>query len=247
MPDIDTDDHTMNLILFTADELDEGHRLVLRDRRFQHIRNTHGACTGDRVRVGQVGGLMGTGELLYIDDSRAELTVDLTTPPPPKIPLTILLALPRPKMLRRILRTSAELGISELHLINSAKVEKSYWQSPALDPANIHSYLIDGLQQARDTVLPVVRLHRLFKPFVEDTLPQIAADTVKLVAHPATGKPCPAEFDTGITLAIGPEGGFTDYEVTKFLEAGFEGIHLGMRILRVENAVTALASRLYSV
>jgi hypothetical protein len=53
---------------------------------------------------------------------------------PRPLPLTVVLALPRPKMLRRILRALAEVGVKELHLINSYRVEKSYWQSPLLAP-----------------------------------------------------------------------------------------------------------------
>ncbi len=102
-----------------------------------------------------------------------------------------------------------------------------------------------GLQQAKDTVLPRVSFKRLFKPFLEDELPAIVQGSRGIIAHPATGKPCPHSINESAVLAIGPEGGFTEYEVNKFIEAGFEGIHLGERILRVENALAAITSKLY--
>ena len=59
------------------------------------------------------------------------------------------------------------------------------------------------------------------------------------------GERCPHLIDDACVLAIGPEGGFIPYEVEKLEEAGFDRIHLGSRILRVETAVTAIVSKLY--
>jgi len=90
-----------------------------------------------------------------------------------------------------------------------------------------------------------VLFRQRFKPFVEDELPALVAGRLALLAHPGIGGPCPKGLDKAATLAIGPEGGFSDYEVDKFLAAGFEGVHLGSRILRVENALTTLVAKLY--
>ncbi|MGK0442689.1 MAG: RsmE family RNA methyltransferase [Pseudohongiellaceae bacterium] len=236
----------MNIILFSANELSENQRLVLSDKRFQHIRNIHRSKTGDSVRLGKINGDMGTGTILTIDEQQVEIDVTLSHSAPEKLPLKIVLALPRPKMIRRIFRTAAELGVSELIIINSYKVEKSFWQSPALNEDNIYDYLLDGLQQAKDTVMPKISFHKRFKPFAEDILPDLSSNTKKLLAHPGIGELCPLAINEPITLAIGPEGGFIPYEVEKFLAAGFEGIHLGPRILKVENALTVLTAKLYS-
>lgn len=236
----------MNLILFSTGEVSAERVLTLTDERFQHLTSTLCSKAGDTLRIGEINGLMGTAEVLSIDHSSARLALDLREPPPAKLPLTVILALPRPKMMRRIFRTIAELGIGQLHIINSYRVEKSYWQSPALSEEKIRGYLLDGLQQARDTMLPEVHFHRWFKPFAEDQLPGLAAGSVKLIAHPALGKPCPQPLDKNVILAIGPEGGFTPYEVQQFSDCGFEGIHLGPRILKVETAITALTSKLFS-
>ena len=104
----------------------------------------------------------------------AEIAFSLDQPPPGKLPLTLVLALPRPKMLRRILRTVGECGVRELHLINSYKVEKSFWQSPLLVEHTMRDYLLQGLEQASDTIVPEVQLHTRFKPFAEDLLPTLA-------------------------------------------------------------------------
>ncbi|MEE8057468.1 MAG: 16S rRNA (uracil(1498)-N(3))-methyltransferase [Pseudomonadales bacterium] len=235
----------MNLIIVFEQDFIADNIVTLSDQRFEHIRTIYRASIGDSLRVGKLNGLMGMGTIQTMTDSHVELAVQLDQQAPNKLPLTVILALPRPKMIRRIFRTIAELGINELIIINSYKVEKSFWHSPALDEEKVKHYLIAGLQQAKDTVLPKVSFKRLFKPFVEDELATLVSGSKGLVAHPGIGTTCPHHIDQAVTLAIGPEGGFTDYEVNKFIAAGFDGIHLGERILRVENALTALTSKLY--
>ena len=236
----------MNLILLNASDFISESCVQFEGARLAHIQNVHGSKIGDTVRVGQLDGLIGLGTITELGQHKLTLEVSFDQKPPAKLPLTIILALPRPKMIRRIFRTVAELGVERLCVINSYRVEKSFWQSPALDEHNVHQYLIEGLQQAKDTALPQVSFHKRFKPFVEDELPGIIEGSQALLAHPSLGESCPHQLNRPITLAIGPEGGFIPYEVEKLQAVGFEGIHLGKRILKVENALTTLTAKLYS-
>ena len=173
------------------------------------------------------------------------LTVQLSEPPPPRHRFDLVLALPRPKMLRRILRQCAEFGVSDLHLINSARVEKSYWQSPLLQPARLEEALLAGLERSRDTLAPAVHLHKRFRPFVEDQLPVLCA-----------GRPCwIADMGAPMSLAqappvpavvmIGPEGGFVPFEVQLAESVIAQRVGLGERILSVDTAlITVLAQAL---
>ena len=102
-----------------------------------------------------------------------------------------------------------------------------------------------GLEQARDTVLPDIILAKRFKPFVEDELPAMAANTRGLIAHPGDFPECPRALSEPVTLAIGPEGGWIPYEVELLSKAGLSPMQLGERILRVETAVPALLARLF--
>ena len=156
----------MNLLLFSDEDRQAHDRIIVRDHRLQHLLQVHRATVGDRLRVGEVNGLMGSGDILKLDTDHALLSVKLDQAPPEKLPLVLVLALPRPKMLRRILRSVAEFGVPELHLVNSYRVEKSYWQTPVLQPDTVRHYLLQGLEQARDTRVPEVHCHRRFKPFV---------------------------------------------------------------------------------
>ena len=235
----------MNLLLLEASDFVAADRVILRDRRLTHIQEVHRAEAGEHLRVGLLGGEMGQGRLLRLDANEAELKIELNQPPPAKLPITLLLALPRPKMLRRVLQTVACMGVPRLVLLNSYRVEKSFWQTPFLEPAAIREQLLLGLEQARDTVLPDVSIEKRFKPFVEDRLPQLAAGTRGLVGHPGDYPDCPRAVTESVTLAIGPEGGWIPYEIDKLSEAGLQPVQLGARILRVETAVSALLARLF--
>lgn len=235
----------MNLLLLDDADFVAADRVILRDRRLTHMQEVHRAESGDRLRVGRLGGLMGEGHLLRLEANEAELQVSFDHAPPVKLPLTLLLALPRPKMLRRVLQTVAAMGVPRLVLLNSYRVEKSFWQTPFLEPEAIREQLILGLEQARDTALPEVIIEKRFKPFVEDRLPALAAGSLGLIGHPGPWPECPRALSEPVTLAIGPEGGWIPYEVDKLREAGLNPVQLGERILRVETAVTALLARLF--
>lgn len=235
----------MNLLLLEAADFVAADRVVLRDRRLKHIQEVHRAEAGEHLRVGVLGGQMGQGELLRLETGEAELQITLQQPPPAKLPVTLLLALPRPKMLRRVLQTVACMGVPRLVLLNSYRVEKSFWQTPFLESASIREQLLLGLEQARDTVLPEVTIEKRFKPFIEDRLPQLATGTRGLVGHPGDYPACPRAVTEAVTLAIGPEGGWIPYEIEKLTEAGLQPVQLGERILRVETAVSALLARLF--
>ncbi len=234
----------MNLLLFRDSDRIGADRIRLTDHRLQHLREVIDANEGDSLRVGEINGRMGEAELVKLAPEEAVLDVDLSSDPPAKLPLTLVLALPRPKMLRRILRMVAELGVESLHLVNSYRVEKSYWQTPVLDPAVVEDYFLEGLSQSRDTVLPAIAMHKRFKPFVEDELPGLLEGRQGLLAHPGNYPPCPRSGGQPTLLVIGPEGGFIPYEVEKLEATGCETVSLGPRILRVENAVIALVAQL---
>jgi RsmE family RNA methyltransferase len=192
-----------------------------------------------------LGGRLGSGTIRAIGPASVSLDLTLDAEPPPRLPVTLVLALPRPKVLNRVIASATSLGVKRVVLINAWKVEKSYWKSPRLEPSNLREQAIAGLEQARDTMLPSIELRRLFRPFVEDELPAIAEGTTKLVAHPRAGAELPGNADGPVTLVIGPEGGWIAPEIESLEKIGFTAVSLGPRILRVETAVAALLSKLF--
>lgn len=236
----------MNLLLVAEDELTGDNLAVITGRRREHILNILKLSAGDTLKAGLVNGNTGRGTIIETGPELLKIKLDLPDSPEPMLPVTLLLALPRPKMLKRILQTCAALGIARIYLINSFRVEKSYWQSPLLTDNAIHKQLLLGLEQAGSSTLPEVNLRRRFKPFVEDELPNLAAGTIKLVGQVTSDVSAPVAANKPITLAIGPEGGFIPYEIELLGDREFTAVSLGKRILRVETAVTAMISRLYT-
>jgi len=235
----------MNILLLHRTDWIAEAVAVVRDHRAEHIRGVLRSQVGDSLRVGLVGGLCGEGVIEDMDPGGVRLRVQLNEPPPPRHRFDIVLALPRPKMLRRILRQCAEFGIANLHLIHSARVEKSYWQSPLLQPARVEEALLAGLERSRDTIAPRVHLHRRFRPFIEDQLPELCAGRPCWMADRgaptslADAPPVPA------VVMIGPEGGFVPFEVQLAESVIAQRVDLGERILSVDTAlITVLAQAL---
>ena len=241
----------MNLLLLDQHEINEFGKAEIIGPRAEHLLNVVGVSAGDTVRCGVFGGNMGRAT---VDKTSSEnelphltLSPQLDKTPPPASTIELICALPRPKMLRRMVRSCAELGIKNITLINSFRVEKSYWQSPLLSEENLRAFCIDGLQQAGDTVLPTINLRKRFKPFVEDELPEMLQNKSGLLAHPGGDKVLSdirRSNNSACLLAIGPEGGFIEYEVQSLVAAGLIQFSLGPRILRCDTVIPYLAAAL---
>lgn len=243
----------MNIVLITAAELADGH-VLLGDHRAAHIRKVLRAEIGDRVKVGVINGARGEGVVTAIGrgaagEVRLQVHLDREPASPPEIDL--ILALPRPIMLRRILSQAAALGVGSLYVIHANRVEKSFWDSGLFGGEACDELLRQGLEQAVDTRMPDVQVFRRFKPFVEDVLPQMIANYgFRLLAHPYGGRgvaDCLSPGAGRVLLAVGPEGGWVDYEVEKFGALGFCTCSLGERILKVDTAVVALHSAITAI
>jgi len=226
----------MNLLLLFPEDFVTPTRVKVTGRRLDEIAR----IGGHELRVGVINGRRGIATVV----APGELEVRLDSDPPPPIPITLVLALPRPKVVNRVIAGATSMGIKRIFLINAWRVEKSYWKSPRLSAENIRAQCILGLEQARDTVLPHIELRRFFRPFVEEELPAISENTLRLVAHPGAADACPRDVKQAVTLVVGPEGGFIAEEIGSLEREGFRPVSFGRRILRVETAIAALVGRL---
>ncbi len=233
----------MNLVLVFEEDFVSPSRVVLRGRRAEHVREVHRVSAGDDLVVGLAGGKIGIGRVLRAGDE-LEMEVTLDRDPPRPLDVTLVLAVPRPKVLNRVVAAVTSIGVKRIFLINAWRVEKSYWRSPRMSAENLRMQSVLGLEQARDTVLPRIETRRLFRPFVEDELPSVISGTTALVAHPYASDECPRGVPGPIALAIGPEGGFIDKEIDSLTKIGFRAVTLGDRILRVETAIATILGRL---
>lgn len=234
----------MNLILFEAGEL-EGDRLELTDRRAEHVAAVIRPEAGARLRIGQVRGPRGWARVVASEPGRLILALEPLGPAAAPPPTSLILALPRPKVLARVLAAAASLGVRRIELTNAWRVEKSYFASPALAPAALEAALRGGCEQGGLTWVPEIAVHRRLMPLLDGLGDDPA---LRLIAHP--GAPSPIEGAAAglgsrpLLLAIGPEGGWIARELASFAERGFTPISAGEAIMRVEVAVSALLAQL---
>lgn len=238
----------MNTILLLPEDAQGDGLYRLTGRRAEHLNGVLKVRLGQCLSVGELNGLLGTACVEQINPQWVDIrVVSLTQPPPPTLPATLVLGLPRPRMLQRSLQTLATLGVETLCLIHTERVEKSFWQTPLLQPEALFEQGVLGLEQGVATQLPQIHCCRTWKAFLQDWLPaQLPQHPHKRLAHPGP-YPAASPLPAGKALiAIGPEGGFVSHEVQALSDAGFQKMALGPRILRVETAIPVVLAKLFN-
>ena len=234
----------MNLVLVEPNEIRAGGDVTLSGARAAHLLNVLHVAVGHEVRIGVIDGPRGVGTVRSIADGTIALHCSLEAAIPPLPRVDLLLALPRPKVMRRLWAQIAALGVGRIILTNAEKVERDYFDTHILAPESYRPLLVEGLQQARDTRLPAVSIHRQFKVLVEDRLDTLFGPGLRVVADPSATRPLSeivrAGGDERTLLAIGPEGGWNAFELDLLDAHRFRSAGMGPRTLRTDTACIAL-------
>ena len=235
----------MNIVLLDANQDCSRDIWSIEDQRqIKHLNQHLQLKAGDTLKVGVRDGQRYLTEVQSITAQQIMLRPIQTESVPNKVPVHLILALPRPKVLRRMIMDAVTLGVERISLIHSYRVDKSYWQSPFLQ--QLDDYVTLGLEQAGDTIVPEIQLYKRFKPFVEDVLPTLITEQrPAYVAHPYAEQSMPHAIAHGCNLIVGPEGGFIPYEIELLKKNGCQAMSLGNRILRTETAVSNILGRLF--
>lgn len=238
----------MNRLLVEPESLHADGTVRLTGAQARHVVTILKARPGDTIRVGLLDGPRGTGTITALANEAVELSCGFEDTVPPRPRIDLLLALPRPKVMRRLWAQLAALGVGRIILTNAWKVEKMYFDSHVLRHDVYRPLLIEGLQQAGDTRLPEVRVFKQFKVLVEDELDGFFPSGLRLVARPGEGRSIRdsvAASNPGRALiAVGPEGGWIPYEEELLASHGFTPISMGTRTLRTDTACVALLALL---
>lgn len=240
----------MNLVLVEPAELAPDGSVRLTGIRATHITTVLRGAPGQEIRVGVVDGPVGLAEIRSASSECVELRCRFGDQAPPRPPVDLLLALPRPKVMRRLWAQIAALGVDRIILTNAERVERHYFDTHILDPATYRPLLIEGLQQARDTRVPLVSIHKQFRVLVEDEIDAMCPHGRRVVAHPHQGGSVEDALGSRlverVVLAVGPEGGWNAFELALLASRGFTPMGLGPRTLRTDTACIALLSLVHA-
>ncbi len=243
----------MNLILLEAGDIDATGAMRLTGPRAVHALDVLKVSAGQSLRIGLVDGPRGTGTVQAVDRGSVDLICALESSIPERPRVDLLLAVPRPKVLRRLWAQLAALGVGRIVLTNAERVERPYFDTHVLTPDCYRPLLIEGLQQAQDTRLPEVSIHRRFKVLVEDDLEALCGTGLRLAADPGGSVSVGAAvrdrvaLDPGcrVLLAVGPEGGWNRFELDLLTAHGFTTTSMGPRTLRTDTACLALLALIH--
>jgi 16S rRNA (uracil1498-N3)-methyltransferase len=225
----------MNLILFESAE--EAAALPSADPRAVHILRVLRCGIGDAFDAGLINGPRGKGVVLSIDADALTFRLDLAAPPPPLDPITLVLGLPRPQIARRVLQEGATLGFSAMHFVATHKGDPGYGKSTLWTSGEWRRHLVNGAQQAYCTRIPEVSSGAPLADVLA-SLPQ-GSCRLALDNYEATQPLSGAAISGPAVLALGPERGWSARERDLLRAQGFELVHLGWRVLRVDTACTA--------
>ncbi len=233
----------MNCLIITPEDVCADGTAQVRGPAVRHVREVLKKKTGDTLTAGLLHGPVGEVRIVALDESM----LCVTLPGGPVLPepeIDLILAMPRPKVMKRLWSPLASLGLGKIAIIGAEKVEPGYFSSHALSEEVYRPRLIEGLAQVRDTHLPSVQIRPSLRWFVDHHLDEFAGESLRLIAHPAAPSPMRdvlghAQPDRTV-FAIGPEGGWTDEELALFGHHHFKPIHLGERTLRTDVAVISL-------
>ena len=214
--------------------------------------NTHAALTGAhaehlirvlRARPGQqfdiaTGPIVRRGRIVTITDNRVDFELADEISASPALALTLLLAVFKFDRLEWAIEKCTELGVSQIipviarrtdaHLAAASVKRSDRWRRIALQAAE---------QSRRGTPPEIASPMKL-----PEAVTQSAG--LRIVLAESERQTFLADLLTSheqgeITLAIGPEGGWTNEELNLFQKSGWSSASLGSTVLRAETAAIA--------
>lgn len=160
-------------------------------------------------------------------------------------PVTLCYALPKGDRLETVARQCTELGADAICLLSAARsVVKLSGDRARRRLKRLERVVADAARQCGRADVPA-----LTGPMSVAEAAERLADRTRLVLHPEGGRPLrEAPLAPPLALFVGPEGGFTDDELTALDAAGCHRVTLSSPVLRTETAaVVATALALHHV
>jgi 16S rRNA (uracil1498-N3)-methyltransferase len=226
----------------------EGDRAVMQDDAAHHLGRVLRAQAGQLYELSD-GERVWLARIENVGRDRVEFALIEELPAhQPSLDVTLLLSVVKFDMFEWAIEKATELGVTTIVPLAAERSEKALLSATGKRAERWKKIVLEASQQSRRVRVPV--LAELAKPELafashKDVL------RVMLSEHadaPSIRKVLEGQRQAKATLAIGPEGGWTDAEFEAAHHSGFHEASLGKLILRTETAVvTALASLNYAL
>jgi 16S rRNA (uracil1498-N3)-methyltransferase len=216
--------------------------VLLQGSEAHHLAGVRRAHLGDHVLLFNGDGREYTARIVEL--SRRDVTLEITDvrEPAREVGTRLVVAAPLPKGERAhfLLEKLTELGATEYVPLRS---ERSVIDPRAGRLDRLQKYVIEASKQCGRNTLMKVKAPADWNMYCRSA----AVPPRRYVAHPrkpsASAQPAvPVEAAGDISIAVGPEGGFTEAEIASGLAAGWRPVSLGPRVLRIETAAIVLAA-----
>ncbi|MEE4278933.1 MAG: 16S rRNA (uracil(1498)-N(3))-methyltransferase [Halieaceae bacterium] len=227
---------------FTGEVLDVGASLRLEAEPSRHIARALRMRAGDRLCLFGGDGREATAEIVAIERNTVEVRVlelreiDRESP----LRITLAIGLSRGDRMDTVVQKATELGAAAIWPLTSAHTGVRL-DGPRLQRKLEHwrRIALSACEQCGRNALPAIESVREFGAVLDAV--RAVGDARKLMLHPENAsEPAVDDASTSeLILLVGPEGGFSADEVARAIEAGFQGLRLGPRILRTETAPLA--------
>ena len=218
-----------------ADEV-SGNRAALVGKHAEHLVRVLRAKAGQDFDL-VVLGVVREARITDVQDSRVEFELGADIPASSVANIAILLSIFKFDRMEWAIEKCTELGVARIipviaqrtdaHLATAAVKRVDRWQRIARQAS----------EQSRRASVPEISAPLKLK----DAIALNAKGFVlsELEQETRLRDALPENASAGLTLAFGPEGGWTEAELSLFREAGWKSASLGDTILRAETAVIA--------
>jgi 16S rRNA (uracil1498-N3)-methyltransferase len=214
--------------------------VVLTGDEANHLARVRRIRRGERVLVFDGSGIECDAVVREIGRNEVVLSIEARQPVDRELPFSLTLGCSPAKgdRLHWLIEKATELGVSRFVPILT---ERSSEQARGLRPEKAERWVIEACKQCGRNILMEVSDAVAWPDFLASSNSQ----SVRLIAAP-TGSSLNVldgfQRQTGIVIAVGPEGGFTPGELDTAVGVGWEPISLGPRTLRVETAALAMVA-----
>jgi RsmE family RNA methyltransferase len=220
----------VNRVLIFDHDINQKNIVVKSPQTLEHINKILKAKVGDPISLCLVNQSLASGIIQTISESQVDILIT-NLENGLRLPYRLEVAASRPPTMKKVLEHGTSLGVSHFTIFKAKLSDKSYLQSHIYKPNEMVKYLSLGLAQSK-------ALHTL--PTYEVTLKKkktvCKQKYILSLSVSNTFADEEIDFDESITLAIGPERGWTKAEEEEHIDQGYKPVSIGQTTLRVEIA-----------